>query len=107
MYTLSYNIANTGWQLLASDITGTYYDWDISDLPYCETVLIKVAADDGFGGSAFDECDYVFTIGTPPEGDGDGPQPDVVLVLVGGAALVGTIVAVGAYLSRRSQIILE
>ena len=104
-YTLSYNIENTGWQLLATGVSGTYYDWDISDLPFCETVLVKVVADDGFGGSALDECDYVFTIGTPPEGDGE--EPFVVLLLVGGAALVGTVVAVGVYLSRRSPIIVE
>jgi hypothetical protein len=105
-YTLSYNIANTGWQLLASGVSGNYYDWDISDMPYCETVLVKVVADDGFGGTAFDESDYVFTIGEAPA-DGNGGGAPVEIVLIVGATAVVAVLAVGVFLSRRSRIIVE
>ncbi|MFX1265098.1 MAG: hypothetical protein ACFFH0_06940, partial [Promethearchaeota archaeon] len=105
-YTLSYNIADTGWQLLASGVSGNYYDWDISDMPYCETVLVKVVADDGFGGTASDESDYVFTVGEAP-GDGNGGGAPAEIVLIVGATAVVAVIAVGAFLSRRSRIIVE
>ncbi|MFX1416672.1 MAG: hypothetical protein ACFFC0_07655 [Promethearchaeota archaeon] len=105
-YTPSYNIADTGWQLLASGISGNYFDWDISGIPYCETVLVKVVADDGFGGTASDESDYVFTIGEAPA-DGNGGGAPVEIVLIVGATAVGAVLAVGVFLSRRSRIIVE
>jgi len=64
-FTISYNLANTGWRLIETSVTGNFYDWDISDIEFYDTVLVKVTVDDEFGGTAADESDYVFTIGKP------------------------------------------
>ena len=62
-YTISYNLACTGWRLLATNLSGNSYVWNITSLSYCETVTIRVEVSDGYGGYTFDVCDYVFTVG--------------------------------------------
>ncbi|MCE7743420.1 MAG: hypothetical protein GOP50_13295 [Candidatus Heimdallarchaeota archaeon] len=66
-YDVSYNIYNTGWHLLAEDITDSYYVWDISALEFSDSVQIKVIADDGHGGVTEAVTPYVFSIGTLDE----------------------------------------
>lgn len=61
-YTLSYNLAGTGWQLIEDELTGNTFIWDINNITSCDQVLIKIVADDGFGGIAEDTMDYVFSI---------------------------------------------
>jgi len=53
-YDVSYNINNEGWHLLAENLTVLIYHWDISGVDYAESVLVKVVANDGFGGTAED-----------------------------------------------------
>lgn len=64
-FTISYNLANTGWRLIETSVIGNFYDWDISNIGFYDTVLVKVSVDDDFAGTAYDESDYVFTIGEP------------------------------------------
>jgi hypothetical protein len=61
-YDVSYNIDNEGWHLLAENLITSTYLWDISGIDYAESVLVKVVADDGFGGTAEDSPPYVFSI---------------------------------------------
>ena len=61
-----YNLGAIGWHIIATNLTGTFYDWDISGLEYSDSVLIKVIVNDGFGGETEDTSDFVFTIGEPP-----------------------------------------
>ncbi|NVM54714.1 MAG: hypothetical protein HWN66_13515, partial [Candidatus Helarchaeota archaeon] len=65
-FTLAYNADGVGWCLIESNVTGTQYDWDISNIPYAKSVLIKVIANDGFDGETEDASDFLFTIGEPP-----------------------------------------
>jgi len=66
-FDVSYNIYNTGWHLLAEDITNNYYIWDISGMEYSDSVQIKVVADDGAGGVTEAITPYLFSIGTTEE----------------------------------------
>ena len=66
-FDVSYNIYNTGWHLLAEDITTNYYIWDISEMAYSDSVQIKVVADDGAGGVIEAITPYLFSIGTIKE----------------------------------------
>jgi hypothetical protein len=101
-YTLSYNLEGTGWRLLAAGLTDTTYSWNISGISYCETVAIRVTVEDGFGGTAVDECDYVFTVGAsssttttptgPPAGPGVGGFEPMSLGL--GVGIGGAITAI-------------
>ncbi|MHA2101418.1 MAG: hypothetical protein ACW99A_22405, partial [Candidatus Kariarchaeaceae archaeon] len=61
-YSIGYNLDNQGWTLIASGITEQSYLWDISGFLDSDNVLIKVIANDGFGGSVEDESDFVFNI---------------------------------------------
>ncbi|MFX1274695.1 MAG: hypothetical protein ACFFAT_06570 [Promethearchaeota archaeon] len=73
-YTLAYSIEGVGWWLLDTGITDTSYLWDVSSLGYSDSVLIKVLVNDGFGGEAVDESDFLFSIGEPPD-----PSPETSL----------------------------
>jgi len=64
-YTLAYNNGGTGWRLIAREITNTSYSWDISNIPYSDSIVIKVIADDGYGGTDEDISEFLFTIGEP------------------------------------------
>ncbi len=62
-YDVSYNINNNeGWHLLAKNLTINNYLWDITDIDYSESVLVKVVADDGFGGTYESTPSYLFSI---------------------------------------------
>ena len=61
-YTLAYNLDNQGWHLLATGITDEFYLWDISSYDSDHSVLIRVIADDSFGGTDYDESDWSFYI---------------------------------------------
>ena len=62
-YTLAYNDGGIGWHLIAREITDTSYIWDISNLPYSNSILIKVIVDDGYGGTNEGISEFLFTIG--------------------------------------------
>ena len=64
-YTLAYNNGGIGWHLIAREIIDTSYIWDISNLPYSNSILIKVIADDGYGGTNEDISEFLFAIGEP------------------------------------------
>jgi len=61
-YTLAYNIENTGWHSIATDIYNTSFEWNVSDLQNSNSVLLRITALDEFGGEASDNSDFVFTI---------------------------------------------
>ena len=63
LFSIAYNIAGTGWVLLESNISEYIYNWDISNIPYSNLVLVKVIVNDGYGGEVEDSSDFVFTIG--------------------------------------------
>jgi len=67
-YTLAYNKGGIGWYLIASNISSNSYNWDISQMSYLDSILVKVIANDGYGGVSECSCDFVFTIGEPPPG---------------------------------------
>ena len=64
-YTLAYNDGGIGWHLIASEINDTSHIWDIGNLPYSNSILIKVIADDGYGGINEDISKFLFAIGEP------------------------------------------
>jgi len=64
-YTLAYNNGGIGWHLIARNIIDTSYIWDIRNLPYSKSILIKVIANDGYGGTNEDISEFLFTIGEP------------------------------------------
>lgn len=106
-FTIAYNLANTGWHLIETGISGNYYDWDISDIEFCDTVLIKVTVDDGFGGSAYDESDYVFTIGEPEPVSSKPSEPNWTLILViASISLAGAVSTIAIFI-RRSRSVQE
>ena len=47
-------------------ITETSYEWDITNIPFSDSILIKIIAYDGFGGQVEDQSDFLFTIGEAP-----------------------------------------
>ena len=55
-----------GHHSLACNITDDSYLWDISSYGKIDSVLIRVTANDGFGGTAVDESDYIFFIDHTP-----------------------------------------
>ncbi len=65
-FTLAYNLDNTGWHLIAEDIQGTTYLWDVNIIPNSFSVQLLITANDGYDGISTDECDYVFSIENPP-----------------------------------------
>ncbi|MHA1982720.1 MAG: hypothetical protein ACW967_00090, partial [Candidatus Hodarchaeales archaeon] len=77
-YSLGYNLDNQGWKLIASDLKNHSMEWDISGLRDSDNVLIKVIADDGFGGSVEDVSNFVFSID-----NADTPVVDVTSPLSG------------------------
>ncbi len=104
-FTIAYNLANTGWRLIETSVSGNYYDWDISGIDFCDTVLIRVTVDDGFGGSGYDENDYVFTIGEPTIS-----KPSeinwVPILLIGFISLAAAVSTIAIFI-RRSRSIQE
>lgn len=65
-FTLAYGDGSGGWNFIEDGITGTLYEWDITNIPYSDSILIKIIAYDGFGGQAEDQSDFLLTIGEPP-----------------------------------------
>jgi len=65
-FTLAYGDGSGGWYFIEDGITGTSYEWDITNIPYSDSILIKIIAYDGFGGQAEDQSDFLFTIGEAP-----------------------------------------
>ncbi len=62
-YTLYYTTdAGNNWNLLASDITATNYDWDTTTVPDGTTYLLKVVSYDGHGFNIEDTSDGTFSI---------------------------------------------
>ena len=61
-YTVGYNIDNEGWHILEEDVTGTSYLWNVTGFGYESSVMVKVVANDGYGGSDEDESDFSFEI---------------------------------------------
>jgi len=61
-YTLSYS-PNGGdtWTQIASEVTGTSYQWDTSSVQVSENYLIKIEASDG-RLTGEDRSDYIFTV---------------------------------------------
>ncbi len=49
-YDLLYNGGGLAWSYIAQGLTGSSYDWDISQFAYCDAMLVKVIANDGLGG---------------------------------------------------------
>ncbi len=58
-----YNRNSEGWIVLAENISETYYVWDISEIRYSDSVLIKIVAGDGYITTEV-ITPYVFIIGT-------------------------------------------
>lgn len=68
IYALAYNDAGKGWRLISTNLTDNSYIWDVSNIPYSDSISIKVIAYDGYGGISEDTSDFIFTI--------EGPKPD-------------------------------
>ena len=66
-YTIAYNNGGIGWHLITQGLTDSSYNWDVSNLPYSDSILIKVIVNDGYGGSSESISDFLFTIGEPSE----------------------------------------
>ncbi|MFW9880195.1 MAG: hypothetical protein ACFFG0_44540 [Candidatus Thorarchaeota archaeon] len=50
-------------------MTNSSYIWDINDIPYSDSILIKVIAYDDYGGVSEDMSDFHFKIeGCKPDG---------------------------------------
>ena len=61
-YTVGYNFDNEGWHILEEDVTGTAYEWNVTEYGYKENVMVKVVVNDGYGGTEEDESDFSFEI---------------------------------------------
>ncbi|MFX1569504.1 MAG: hypothetical protein ACFFCV_14180 [Promethearchaeota archaeon] len=61
-YALAYNDGGIGWHLISANLTGNSYNWDVSNFPYSNSILLKVIAYDGYGGVSEDISDFLFTI---------------------------------------------
>ena len=61
-YQVGYNIENQGWQLIASGLKDLSYIWNVSGFADSSSVMIKVIANDGYGGIIEDTNDFVFSI---------------------------------------------
>ncbi|MFW9903195.1 MAG: hypothetical protein ACFFFH_02600 [Candidatus Thorarchaeota archaeon] len=61
-YQVGYNIENQGWQLIASGLKDLSYVWNISRFADSSSVMIKVIANDGYGGIIEDTNDFAFSI---------------------------------------------
>lgn len=98
-YTLAYNKGGIGWFLIARDISSNTYNWDISQLPYIDSILIKVIADDGYGGTAETICDFVFTIGEPPPSVMEQSTTQNLMFMFINMGMNGAIVAIAAIIT--------
>lgn len=68
-YAIAYNDGGIGWHLINTSLTVNSYIWDISNLLYSDSILIKVIAYDDYGGISEDISDFLFTIeGRKPDG---------------------------------------
>ena len=65
-FTLAYGDGSGGWYFIEDGITETSYEWDITNIPFSDSILIKIIAYDGFGGQVEDQSDFLFTIGEAP-----------------------------------------
>jgi len=61
-YQVGYNIENQGWQLIASKLKDLSYVWNVSGFVDSSSVMIKVIANDGYGGIIEDTNDFAFSI---------------------------------------------
>ena len=98
-FSVIYNLAGTGWTLIATNVTGNSYDWDPGDLPYTEKMVIKIIADDGYGGFADDTSDYVFTVEGIPLATG--------LSTFEIGMLIGTVVSASSAIGALSMLIVS
>ena len=65
-FTLAYGDGSGGWYFIEDGITETSYEWDITNIPFSDSILIKIIAYDGFGGQVEDQSDFLFTVGEDP-----------------------------------------
>ena len=114
-FTLAYSDGGGGWYLIEENLTGNSYEWDISNIPYSDSILIKVVVYDGFGGQAEDQSDFLFTIGDPPkersisedDDDDDGDEIyeiDSVLIaasIVIAGSVIATTIVLHAFLMKK------
>ncbi|MFX1507495.1 MAG: hypothetical protein ACFFDC_15535, partial [Promethearchaeota archaeon] len=61
-FQVGYNIENQGWQLIASGLKELSYVWNVSRFADSPSVMIKVIANDGYGGIIEDTNDFAFSI---------------------------------------------
>jgi len=73
-YTLEYNVEDTGWVNIASDLTGTSYDWNTSTASDSDSVKLRVIAEDAFGGQSIDESNAIFSIDNEAGNGGIEPK---------------------------------
>lgn len=97
-YTISYTKGGGGWILIQRDVTGSSYEWDISSISRSNTVLLKIIADDGYGGRCEYITEYVFSIEGPP-----APEDLPILEGISIAGLIGLAAMVGVLLIKQSK----
>ncbi|MFX1296486.1 MAG: FG-GAP-like repeat-containing protein [Promethearchaeota archaeon] len=86
-YSLAYNLDNTGWHLIVSDITDTSYSWDVSEIA-SDNVLLKIIVSDG-DIQTEDVMAFVFSIIQPPHAP-DIISPSDIQYLVGSSGNIIT-----------------
>jgi len=73
-YTVQYNIEDTGWVTIVSDLIGLSYDWDTTTALDSDSVKLRVTAEDSFEGQAIDESNAVFAINNEAGNGGNEPK---------------------------------
>ncbi len=82
-YTVYYSSDNGNtWNLLASDLTITNYQWEFQNISFGSFYLIKVVGFDSFGFYSMDRSDHPFTIRSPPQPPSTLPFRIVVLLVL-------------------------
>jgi parallel beta-helix repeat protein len=83
IYTIYYSSDNgTTWNLLASELTITNYQWEFHNISLGSLYLIKIIAFDSLGFFSMDISDQLFTIRSPPQPPSTLPFRFVVLLLL-------------------------
>jgi parallel beta-helix repeat protein len=82
-YSVYYSSDNGSvWNLLASELTITNYQWEFHNISFGSLYLIKIVAFDSFGFFSMDISDYPFTIRSPPLPPSTLPFRFVVLLIL-------------------------
>ncbi|MFX0102966.1 MAG: dockerin type I domain-containing protein [Candidatus Hodarchaeota archaeon] len=62
VFDIAYNMESTGWHSIITNHSSNSYNWNISGLPNSDSVIIRVTANDDYGGSSSDESNFSFTV---------------------------------------------